>query len=254
MKFPAAALLATLLSASPAIALNAHSALETARQNAEKADFRASGHLVSVAPSGTRTSYPITVKARWFPDALRVLVELSPASSAGRPTHVLLEMHPGAAASIRVTHPGDRTPVLLPEDQWSDGLAGTGFSYEDFLESQLFWAGQSVTEHVKFGARDCDLVKSTPGPADRTHYREVSTWLDRGIGFPVYVVKTVKGGGPIREFTYFGLRHIGGIWSASQVEEKNHGQPGSTLLIIDRGSAKANLTVADFSQEHFTHF
>jgi len=97
-------------------------------------------------------------------------------------------------------------------------------------------------------------VKSTSGSADKTHYSEVSTWLDRSIGFPVYVEKTVKGSGAIREFTYFGLRHDGGIWSASQVEEKNHGQPGSTLLIIDRGSAKASLTLGDFSPERITRF
>ena len=254
MKFPAAALLAMLVSSSPAFALDAHGALEIARQNAEKADFRASGHLVRVDPAGVRTSYPITVRAHWFPGVLRVLVELAPASSAGQALHVLLEMHPGAASSIRVAHPGDPAPATLPVDKWTDGLAGTGFSYEDFLESQLFWASQSVTEHVKYGARDCDLVKSTSGSADKTHYSEVSTWLDRSIGFPVYVEKTVKGSGAIREFTYFGLRHDGGIWSASQVEEKNHGQPGSTLLIIDRGSAKASLTLGDFSPERITHF
>jgi hypothetical protein len=212
-----------------------------------------------VDPSGARTSYPITVKAHWFPGVLRVLVELSPASSGGQPVHVLpmhvlLEMHLGAATSIRIAYPGDPAPAIVPMDKWTDGLAGTGFSYEDFLEGQLFWADQAVTEHVKYGARDCDLIKSTPGAADKTHLSEVSTWLDSSIAFPVYEEKTVKGSGSVREFTYFGLRHDGGIWSASQIEEKNHGQPGSTLLIIDRGSAKANLTLGDFSQERVTHF
>jgi hypothetical protein len=254
MKLPAAALLAILLSVSPAFALDAHGALATARQNAEKADFRASGHLVRVDPSGARTSYPITVKAHWFPGVLRILVELSPSSSIGQAVHVLLELHPGASSSIRVAHPGDPAAAIVPVDKWTDGLAGTGFSYEDFLEGQIFWSGQSVTEHVKYGARDCDLVKSTPGPADKSHYSEVSTWLDSSIAFPVYAEKTVKGSGAVREFTYFGLRHDGGVWSASQVEEKNHGQPGSTLLIIDRGSAKANLTLGDFSPERLTHF
>jgi hypothetical protein len=260
MTFPAAAaLLATFLGATPLIANEAHGTLEQARQNARTADFRASGHLVKVDPSGTRVRYPITVKGHWFPGVLRVMVELSPASSAGQaehllPLHVLLEMHPGGPASIRTAHPGDAAPAVIPEDRWTDGLAGTGFSYEDFLESHLFWAGQAVSEHVKYGARDCDLIKSTPGAADKTHYSAASTWLDRGIAFPVYEEKTVKGGNSVREFTYFGLRHTGGTWSASQIEEKNHGQPGSTLLIIDRGSAKANLTAADFSPERLVHF
>ncbi len=258
MKLVAAALVAVLFCAGSALAATPPTAFDAARQAAQKADFRASGHLVRVDTAGTRTSYPITVKAHWFPGVLRVLVELAPSSNApAKKTsalHVLLELHPGGASSIRIAHPGDTAPTVLPVDQWSGGVAGTGFSYEDFLEGQLFWSGQSVTEHVKYGARDCDLVKSTPGAADKTHLGEVRTWLDRGIAFPVYVEKTVKGGGEVKEYTYFGLRHEGGIWSASQVEEKNHGQPGSTLLIIDRGSAKANLAPADFSLDRLTHF
>ena len=45
-----------------------------------------------------------------------------------------------------------------------------------------------------------------------------------------------------------------GIWSATQIEEKTNGQSGSTLLIINRGSAKANLNLGDFSPERITHF
>ncbi|HXR38339.1 MAG TPA: outer membrane lipoprotein-sorting protein [Terracidiphilus sp.] len=262
MRLPAAAVLAVLLSAgaalAPAFAMDAHGALDQARLAVRKADFRASGHLVRVDPSGARSSYPIIVKAHWFPGVLRVFVELAPASdsaaSRSQALHALLELRPGGASSIRIAHPGDAAPTVLPVDKWSDGVASTGFSYEDFLEGQLFWAGQSVTEHVKYGARDCDLVMSTPGPVDKSHYAEVRTWLDRGIAFSVYVEKTVKASSTVKQYTYFGLRREGGVWSASQIEEKNHGQPGSTLLIIDRGSAKANLGPADFNPERLTHF
>jgi hypothetical protein len=106
---------------------------------------------------------------------------------------------------------------------------------------------------MKFGARDCNVVKSTPGPAVKTHYAEVTTWLDRSIGFPVYVEKTLKNG-TVKEFTYFGLRQEGGLWSAHQVEAKIRGQAGSTLLIIDRGTPKANLSLKDFSPEQLTYF
>jgi hypothetical protein len=59
----------------------------------------------------------------------------------------------------------------------------------------------------------------------------------------------------VKEFTYFGLRHDGGVWSASQIEAKLRGQATAPrLLIINRGSAKANLTLGDFSPEHLTHF
>jgi hypothetical protein len=50
------------------------------------------------------------------------------------------------------------------------------------------------------------------------------------------------------------LRHNGGVWSAHQVEVKIRGQAGSTLLIIDRGSAKANLDLGEFSSGRLIHF
>ena len=58
----------------------------------------------------------------------------------------------------------------------------------------------------------------------------------------------------VKEFTSFDLRHEGGIWSATQIEEKTHGQMGSTLLIINRGSPKANLSARDFAPESIARF
>jgi hypothetical protein len=163
-------------------------------------------------------------------------------------------MRPDGRNVVKIAHPGDSAPAILPFNKWNDGPLGPGFSYEDFLESAYFWPNQAVVEETKYGARDCDVLKSTPGASDRTQYAEVRSWLDHSIGFPVYVEKTMKGTGAVKEFTYFGLRHEGGVWSASQVEEKLRDSPGSTLLIVDRGSAKANLALADFSTEQLTHF
>jgi hypothetical protein len=253
-------LLIPVLAAAAATGENQNAILNIPRQAVEKADFRATGHLVRVDPGGTRTSYPISVKAHYFPGVLRVLLEVSQpsgsvaAAAQQAPLHVLLELRPGGQPTIKVAHPGDVAAATLPIERWTEGVAGTGFTYEDFLEQQYFWAGQSVTEHVKYGARDTDLVKSTPGPTDRSGYSEVKTWLDSSIGFPVYVEKTPKRSAPVHEYTYFGLRHEGGVWSANQIEEKNHGQTGSTLLIIDRGSPKANLSLGDFSPEKLTRF
>jgi hypothetical protein len=42
------------------------------------------------------------------------------------------------------------------------------------------------------------------------------------------------------------LRESKGIWSASQVEVKTQGKPGSSLLIVTRGAAKAHLAAGDF--------
>lgn len=236
--------------------------LRTQRQSIETADYRVSGHLVWVQASGARISFPITIKARWFPGVLRVLMEAGEARKSGPDsapgahlvTHALFEMRPNGQSSIWIAHPGDKTPTLLPLERWNEGPLGPGLSYEDFLEQQYFWPGQTEESEAKFGARDCDVVTSTPGAAGKTHYSQVKTWLDQTIGFPVYVEKTVKETGTLKEFTYFGLRHDQGTWSAHQIEVKTRGQAGSTLLIIDRGSAKANLGIADFNPAQLTRF
>jgi hypothetical protein len=257
-----AAAMAMLLPVVCVQAADVHTLLAVPRQRIETADYRVTGHLVRVDANGNRISFPITIKARWFPGVLRVLVEVGPAGKTGAGStasaravaHILLEMRPGGESTIQIAHPGDKAPAALPFEQWSDGPLGPGFSYEDFLEEQYFWPGQTALEETKYGTRDCDPVKSVPGAADRTHYAEVKTWLDHTIGFPVYAEKIVRGTGTVKQFTYFGLRHNGGVWSTSQVEEKTLGQAGSTLLIVDRGSAKANLTLRDFSAAQLTHF
>jgi hypothetical protein len=163
-------------------------------------------------------------------------------------------MHPGGQSSIQLAHPGDPAPVPLPFDKWDEGPLGEGFSFEDFLEATYFWAGQTPLGDAKFGARDCELVESTPGAFDRTHYAGVKSWLDRGSGFPVHEEKTLKGSGIVKEFTSFGLRKTEGVWSATQVEVTIRGQSGSTLLIFERGSPKAHLDLKDFAPAQLTHF
>jgi len=237
MRFSSAALAVALL---PAILIpvSAHAAdpqalLNASRQAVQKADYRATGHLVRVDADGKRTSYDITIKAHWFPGVLRILAEIT--SPANARAHLLLEMRPGGQNSIQVAHPGDKALAPIPFEQWTDGPLGPVGS-------------------VRRGTHDCDILSSKPGATDKTHYSEVRTWFDHTIDFPVYVEKTLKSGGKVKQFTYFGLRHDGGMWSASQIEEKSDGQAGSTLLIINRGSPKANLTVGDFGLERVTRF
>jgi hypothetical protein len=241
---------------------HAHKALAAQRARIESADYRASGRLVRVQANGVRISYPIAIKAHWFPGVLWVQLEIgtglkastNPVSSFFHlPAHILLEMRPGGPNMVRIANPGDANPVILPFDRWSEGPLGDGFSYEDFLEAQYFWAGQTELKAAKFGARDCDIVKSTPGTADKAHYTEVKSWLDHSVGFPVYVEKRLQDG-TVKEFTYLGLRQTGGVWSASQVEAKIRGRAGSTLLIIDHGTPKANLGLKDFSLAQLTQF
>ena len=243
-------------------AADVNTALAAPRQRLQSADYRASGHLIHVQANGVRISFPITIKAHWFPGVLREFVEMgtAPKTPGNEPaggrlvTHALLEMRPNGQSSITIAHPGDKSPTVLRVEKWTEGPLGPGFGYEDLLEQQYFWAGQTSEGKARFGARDCEIVKSTPGATDRTHYALVKTWLDPSIEFPVYVEKTVKESAVVKEFTYYGIRHEEGVWSAHQVEVKVRGQSGSTLLILDRGSARANLTLADFNPTLLTKF
>ena len=226
------------------------------RKQIQNSDFRVSGHLIAIDPSGERVSYPITIKTHWFPGELRMFVDLGQPSGTRREMrqHILLVMRANGGSEIRIADPGDASARLLPFEKWNDDLLGPGFNYEDFLEQQYFWPGQTSEGMAKFGARDCDVIKSTPGAEFQTHYAEVKTWVDPTIGFPVYAEKTLKHSGLVKEFTSYGVRQEEGHWFAHQVEVKARGQAGSTLLIFDRGSAKAKLTSADFSPAALTHF
>jgi hypothetical protein len=252
MRAAALALAASLLFPMGAHAIDTHGVLAAARQRIESANYRLTGHLVHVDENGVRTSDSVTIKALWFSGALHVLLEVT--SPAAARVHVLLEMHPGGGSAIQIAHPGDAKPTELPFDKWNDGPLGEAFSYEDFLEAPFFWANQTVLGEAKFGARSCYKVNSTPGSADRTHFAEVTSMLDHESSFPVYVEKTLKGSGSVKEFTYFGLRRTQGVWSATQVEAKIRGRAGSTLLIIDRGSAQAHLGLKDFTPAQLTRF
>lgn len=235
----------------PALAANGSAALEIAKKRVETADFRAVGHFVRVEAGGKRTSYPMTLRGLWVNGALHVLCVISGPTEARE--HILMVVRPDGQDSVEVAMPGDKAAHAVPVAKWSDSVVGA-LSYDDLLEAQFFWANQAVTGQAKYGARDCDVVKSTPGAADKTGYAEVKTWLDRTIGYPVHAEKTAKRGGAVKDFTYYGLRQTEGVWSASQVEVKMRGQAGETLLVIDRGSPHAHLTAKDFSPEQMTTF
>jgi Outer membrane lipoprotein-sorting protein len=142
--------------------------------------------------------------------------------------------------------PGEKAASVLPFERWNDPLVGTDFSYEDMVESQFFWKNQTLLAPEKYGARDCFVLKSVPGAQDHSYYDSVTSWIDRSILYPVHVVKTLHGTGLQKEFIYYGLRQVSGVWSASQMEAKLQGKPGSSILVIERGSPKANLGPKDF--------
>jgi len=242
------ALLVLLSLGHPSRAVAANPDLETvlagSRQRIEKLDYRVTGRITRVEGDGKRASYKFAGKAHWFPDGLRVLCEISGPGS--EKTSVLLHMTANGRVTIETVLPGEKAASVLPFEHWNDPLVGTDFSYEDMVESQFFWKRQELLPPEKYGARDCFVLKSVSGSEDRSYYGSVISWIDRNILFPVHVVKTLRGTGLQKEFIYYGLRQVGGAWSASQVEAKLQGKPGSSILAIEFGSGKANLGPKDF--------
>ncbi len=248
------ALLVLLSLVHPSRAFAANTDLETvltgSRQRIEKLDYRMTGRLTQVEGNGKRTSYKFVAKAHWFPDGLRLLCEISGPGS--EKTSLLLYMTVTGHVTIEAVLPGQKAASALPFERWNDPLVGTDFSFEDMVESQFFWKNQELLAPEKYGARDCFVLKSKSGSQDRTYYDSVTSWIDRGILYPVHVVKTLRGTGQQKEFIYYGLRRVGGVWSATQVEAKLQGKPGSSILVIEGGSGKSNLGRKDFDISQFS--
>lgn len=223
--------------------------LSGSRQRIEKIDYRMSGRLIRIDASGKRTSYKFVAKGHWFPDGLRLLCEISGPGSDK--TNLLLKMTATGQVTIEAALPGEKTASALPFDRWNDSIAGTDFSYEDMLENQFFWKNQESLKPEKYGARDCFVLRSKPGPQDKTHYDSATSWIDRNIFFPLHVVKTLRGTEQQKEFLYYGLRQNGGAWGASKVEAKLPGKPGYSILEVEGGSGKANLARKDFELSQF---
>jgi Outer membrane lipoprotein-sorting protein len=241
-------LLALFSLAHPSRASAAASDLETAlngsRQRIEKLDYRSSGALTRIEGDGKRTNYKFVAKARWLPDGLRVLCEISGPGS--QKTILLLHMTASGHVTIEALLPGEKAASALPFERWNDPLLGTDFSFEDMVENQFFWKNQELLPSEKYGARDCFVLKSKSDSEDRSHYDSITSWIDRNTLFPVRVLKTIRGTGQQKEFIYYGLRQEGGAWSASRVEAKLQGKSGSSILVIEGGSPRANLGAKDF--------
>lgn len=260
MRFASVVATAMLFVSISASAADVREVVTIARHRIETTDSRGSGRLVRVDAGGNRISNAFTIKEHWFPGVLRVLLEIvpsrAPAGDARQDARVsvLLEMRPDGRSTIRVFRPHESAPASLPFAKWGDGVFGSDLNYEDFLQPEYYWQDQALLKSARFGTHDCDVLESTAGASDRSHYAEVQTWLDHTTGYPIYVEKTLKGAAVVKDFTSLGLSQSGGVWSARQVEVKVHGRAGSTLLIFERGSTKANLTMKDFSPEQISKF
>lgn len=252
MRAAALALALALPCSLAAHAADSTAALAAARRQIQSADYRMTGRMVRVETNGKRTSDNITIEARWFPGAPRVLLEVT--SPAQARVHVLLEMRPEGKTTIAIAHPGDKSAEELPFSRWDEGPLDDTFSYEDFLQTQYFWPHQENLGDASLDGRTCEQLLSTPAPADQTHFASVKSCLDLRNGFPLTVEKKLKASGRLKEFTYFGVRQTRGVWWAHQIEARIRGRAGSTLLIVERGTPEAHLGLHDFDLAHLTRF
>ena len=230
-------------SAAPAGSLKA--VLARARARVEKSDVRATGRLILVAANGNRINNSLSLESHSFPDGLRTRITVT--TPAHQREEYLLTQNESGHTTIEVLRAGEKTPARLPVEHWGEGAAGTLFYPEDFADGQFFWTKQTVLPPAKYGARDCFVLRSEPGPGQPTTYASVTTWMDQKTGAPVYVEAVPKNGAATKQFVFFDLEQIGGLWLSRQVEAKLAGQPGSTILLIDHGSPHAHLTRKDFS-------
>jgi hypothetical protein len=242
------ALLVLLSVAQPSRGFAADPGLETvltgSRQRIEKVDYRLAGRLTRVEGDGKRTNYKFVAKAHGFPDGLYLLSEISGPGS--EKTTLILHMNVSGQLTIKAALPGEKSLKTLPFERWNDPVVGTDFSYEDMIEGWFFWKNQELLAPEKYGARECFVLKSKSGAQDRSYYDSVTSWIDKSILFPVHVVKTLHGTEQEKEFIYYGLRQVSGVWSASRVEATLKGKPGSSILVIETGTPNAKLGRKDF--------
>ena len=237
-------LLAAIALAGPARAASLEDLMARIQARREAVDFRAAGRLVRAPASGPRESWQIAMKGRTIAGVLRVLCEVT-APAAAR-VRLLLESSPAGRVTIRTGRPGEAAGKELPFAQWGQALFDTDFTYEDLIENHFLWKNQALKGEAAYGARSCYLIRSEPGPADRSHYASVTSWIDRETYYPVRVEKVLRAGGTTREFIAYGLRQAKGLWAASQIEAKTQGRGGSSFLIVNRGANKARIDRKDF--------
>jgi hypothetical protein len=217
--------------------------LTATQHRIETSDFRASGRMIS-AHGSARTTYKFNVKGHWFPDGLHILYDfVEPTSAVQR---LLLHYDAHGRVTVDTMLPGEKTLTRPNAEHQAKALLGTEVLYEDLIENQFFWSNQTIDEAMTYGDRHCINLKSIPTITESSRYSSVISCVDASIGYPLHVTKTIRGSGLQKDFFYTGLRQSSGIWTATQIKVEVAGESGSTLLLIDHGSAKAKLGVKDF--------
>ncbi len=201
-------------------------ALEAVRQRVRVYDFRASGRLVRVVGSD-RTTWKFTVRGHWFPEGLHLLYDIT-APDGKKLTRNLVRMD---------LHGRVSTPVATPVP---------GLFFEDLVENEFFWSTQAAEGSATIGSRTCTTLRSTATAGESARYSSVLACVDASTGLPLHTAKSLRSSGQTEDFAYGNLRQEGGQWIATQVTIQIPGQPGSTLVLLDRGTPHAHLGLRDF--------
>jgi hypothetical protein len=207
-------------------------------------DFRAEGRLVLLDGAGQRMTYRLSLKAKFFPEGLKVLCEVTDPPAAR--LRLLIEAPEKGNGTMRLAKAQDERVEQIHSEHWGEPILDTGLAFEDLVDAHFFWRLQTLVGEEKHDGRDCYVINSRPDSGDESHYSAVTSWIDKRIYFPILVQKREKGTGSIKEFTYQGLQQSKGVWGARQMEVRIKGNPRRTLLVIAKGSGKAKLNASDF--------
>lgn len=219
--------------------------MEAIRSRRRATDFKTEGRLVRLDAAGRRTTSQFRMKVRSFPGTVKVLWEVTdPPADRLR---LLVESRETGELLMRLARErGARVEVVPPEDA-GGALLDSSLSYEDLADAHFSWRDQRlVGEETCAGDRGCYVISSQPDSGTDSHYAAVTSWIDKGIYFPLVVRKRVRGSSIVKEFTYRGLRQSKGQWGARQIDVRVEGSPLRTLIVVTGGSGKAGLGAEDF--------
>ncbi len=232
--------------AKPAAAGSLKAVLANARARVEKSDVRATGRLTIVTANGARTNNSLVLASHSFPDGLRTLITVTTPDHK-RERYLLTQNESGRTTieALRAGRQDAGTPDAgaLGRGRGGDIVLSRGFCGRAVLLGEADGAGASEVRRARLL---CAEERAGAGAADHRTRQSRRGWTRRP-GAPVYVEAVPKNGAPAKQFVFYDLEQIGGLWLSRQVEAKVEGKGGSTILLIDHGSPHAHLTRKDFS-------
>jgi hypothetical protein len=226
--------------------------IQTIRSLRKGTDFFAEGRLVSVNNPEQRITYRLSLKGKSFGGTVKLLFEVTdPIPSRLK---LLIESPPAGMPKVRLARALDRTVEELTSESLGAAFLGSVLNFEDLLDAHFSWSRQTLLREEKCAGKDCYVIRSQPGPDTPSHYSAVTSWIDKKVYLPICVEKDVKASESVKVFLYSGIRESKGVWGARQVEVRIKGERRVTLLIMTRGSGKANLSERDFDPSAIFNF